>query len=156
MPEYKRFIAYFYEYINGKKQKNAGFAKVELRSGMWRILFRLMTEMCIRDRIREITSEQLYSACRDYLYVKVTDAQKAAAALEEFLDIHDYEIQPEGEVRIFEPADSAAVTQALLEHHIGVVAIYPHRQNLEEYFLELMEEQTPSDPATKKGGRHNA
>ncbi|MCD8012499.1 MAG: hypothetical protein LUG99_04900 [Lachnospiraceae bacterium] len=41
MSEYKRFIAYFYEYINGEKQKNAGFAKVELRNGMWRILFRL-------------------------------------------------------------------------------------------------------------------
>lgn len=41
MPEYRRFIAYFYEYINGKKQKNAGYAKVELRNGMWRILFRL-------------------------------------------------------------------------------------------------------------------
>ena len=44
VPEYRRFIAYFYEYIDGKKQKNAGFAKVELRNGMWRILFRLMTE----------------------------------------------------------------------------------------------------------------
>ena len=33
-----------YEYIDGKKQKNAGFAKVELRNGMWRILFRLNTE----------------------------------------------------------------------------------------------------------------
>lgn len=43
MPEYRRFIAYFYEYIDGKKQKNAGFAKVELRNGMWRILFRLTT-----------------------------------------------------------------------------------------------------------------
>lgn len=41
MPEYRRFIAYFYEYIDGKKAGNAGFAKVELRSGMWRILFRL-------------------------------------------------------------------------------------------------------------------
>ena len=41
MPEYKRFIAYFYEYIDGRKQKNAGFAKVELRNGMWRILFRI-------------------------------------------------------------------------------------------------------------------
>lgn len=41
MPEYRRFIAYFYEYIDGKKQKNAGFAKVELRNGMWRILFRV-------------------------------------------------------------------------------------------------------------------
>lgn len=44
MPEYKRFVAYFYEYINGKKEKNAGFVKVELRNGMWRILFRLTTE----------------------------------------------------------------------------------------------------------------
>ena len=44
MSEYRRFIAYFYEYIDGKKQKNAGFAKVELRNGMWRILFRLNTE----------------------------------------------------------------------------------------------------------------
>lgn len=41
MPEYRRFIAYFYEYIDRKKQGNAGFAKVELRNGMWRILFRL-------------------------------------------------------------------------------------------------------------------
>lgn len=41
MPEYRRFIAYFYEYIDGRKGNNAGFAKVELRSGMWRILFRL-------------------------------------------------------------------------------------------------------------------
>lgn len=44
MPEYRRFIAYFYEYIERKKEKNAGFAKVELRNGMWRILFRLMPE----------------------------------------------------------------------------------------------------------------
>ncbi|MCD8347371.1 MAG: hypothetical protein LUD16_05340 [Lachnospiraceae bacterium] len=41
MSEYRRFVAYFYEYIDGKKQGNAGFAKVELRNGMWRILFRL-------------------------------------------------------------------------------------------------------------------
>ncbi|MCD7882111.1 MAG: hypothetical protein LUI87_00120 [Lachnospiraceae bacterium] len=41
MSEYKRFVAYFYEYIDGKKQKNAGFAKVELRDGLWRVLFRL-------------------------------------------------------------------------------------------------------------------
>ncbi|MDO4323908.1 MAG: hypothetical protein Q4C61_15440 [Lachnospiraceae bacterium] len=45
MPEYRRFIAYFYEYIDGKKQRSAGFAKVELRNGMWRLLFRLTTEI---------------------------------------------------------------------------------------------------------------
>ncbi len=41
MSEYRRFVSYFYEYIDGRKQKNAGFAKVELRNGMWRILLRL-------------------------------------------------------------------------------------------------------------------
>ncbi|MCC8105593.1 MAG: hypothetical protein LIO99_06245 [Clostridiales bacterium] len=41
MSEYRRFVAYFYEYADGKKQQNAGFAKVELRDGMWRVLFRL-------------------------------------------------------------------------------------------------------------------
>lgn len=45
MPEYRRFIAYFYEYIDEKKQKNAGFAKVELRNGMWRILFRVAADV---------------------------------------------------------------------------------------------------------------
>lgn len=44
MPEYRRFISYFYEYTDGKKRRNAGFAKVELRNGMWRILFRINAE----------------------------------------------------------------------------------------------------------------
>ncbi|MCD8023208.1 MAG: hypothetical protein LUF30_09650, partial [Lachnospiraceae bacterium] len=48
MPEYRRFVAYFYEYIDGKKQKNAGFAKVELRNGMWRVLFRLTIPMSLK------------------------------------------------------------------------------------------------------------
>lgn len=58
MPEYRRFIAYFYEYIDGKKQKNSGFTKVELRDGMWRILLRLTT------RIRPEPPIQVYGFVR--------------------------------------------------------------------------------------------
>lgn len=36
MPDYKRFVGYFYEYIDGKRQRNAGFIKVEERNGIWR------------------------------------------------------------------------------------------------------------------------
>ena len=50
--EYKRFIAFFYEYIDGKRQKNAGFAKVELRNGMWRLLFRLNTGILLDQPIQ--------------------------------------------------------------------------------------------------------
>lgn len=46
MSEYRRFIAYFYEYIDGRKQQNAGFVKVELRNGLWRFFLRLTVEVC--------------------------------------------------------------------------------------------------------------
>ena len=34
MAEYRRFIAYVYEYRNGKKSDNCGFVKVEVRNGL--------------------------------------------------------------------------------------------------------------------------
>ena len=46
MPEYRRFICYFYEYTDGRKQRNAGFAKVELRDGVWRILLKINAGSC--------------------------------------------------------------------------------------------------------------
>lgn len=37
MADYHRFVAYIYEYINGRKSRNTGFAKVESRNGICRI-----------------------------------------------------------------------------------------------------------------------
>lgn len=37
MADYHRFVAYIYEYVNGKKMQNTGFAKIELRNGICRI-----------------------------------------------------------------------------------------------------------------------
>ena len=44
MPEYRRFIAYFYEYIDGKRRRNAGFVKAEQRNGVWRLQVQLRSE----------------------------------------------------------------------------------------------------------------
>lgn len=41
MPDYRRFIAYFYEYIDGKRQRNAGFVKAEQRNGIWKLNLQL-------------------------------------------------------------------------------------------------------------------
>ncbi len=41
MAEYRRFVAYIYEYTNGKKQRNTGFAKVESRNGICRLQVQL-------------------------------------------------------------------------------------------------------------------
>lgn len=41
MAEYRRFVAYIYEYVNGIKGENAGFVKVESRNGVCRIQLHL-------------------------------------------------------------------------------------------------------------------
>lgn len=39
--EYRRFISYIYEYQRGRKQTNCGYAKVEIRSGVFRLRLHL-------------------------------------------------------------------------------------------------------------------
>ena len=41
MPGYRRFIAYVYEYVQGKKGDGKGFIKVEARNGICRMSFKL-------------------------------------------------------------------------------------------------------------------
>lgn len=41
MPGYRRFIAYVYEYVQGKKGNGKGFIKVEARNGICRMSFKL-------------------------------------------------------------------------------------------------------------------
>lgn len=63
MPEYRRFVSYFCEYVDGKKQKSAGFAKVELRNEMWRILLKLTAQ------IRQDASVQVCGFVRESGYL---------------------------------------------------------------------------------------
>lgn len=45
MAEYQRFVAYFYEYINGKRTGNAGFVRVNRRNGGYRLHLQLRREI---------------------------------------------------------------------------------------------------------------
>ena len=110
--------------------------------------------------IREISAQELASQCRDYLYLKTSDSKTAAVLLEQRLGIRSYEVHPEGEIRIFSSVDSSAVTSVLSEAGIAVYAIYPHQQDLEEYFLSLMGRETSEtgteNSRARKGGRRHA
>ena len=43
MSEYRHFIAYIYEYEDGKKTKNAGFVKVNIRNGVCRMQMKIQS-----------------------------------------------------------------------------------------------------------------
>lgn len=105
--------------------------------------------------VKEISKEELAAECKDYLYLKTADSKMAAVLLEENLQIRDYEVRPEGEIRIFQKADPGQITGVMASAGIPVYAIYSHQQDLEGYFLELMGKERKK-ASSEKGGRQYA
>lgn len=116
--------------------------------------FGIIKDGCL---IQELTSEELNIRCRDYLYLKTGDPKTASVILEQRLGITDYEVRPDGEIRIFEEADPSAVTQEMAKSGVNVYAVYSHQQDLEGYFIELMgQEEKQPERAGQKGGKRHA
>lgn len=94
----------------------------------------------IRDgrMVQQITAAELSSQCRDYIALQTPDPHRAAALLEEKLHLYDYTVRPEGELRIYDAADPARINAALMEGGAAVRSIGIHRQELEDYFLQMM------------------
>ena len=111
--------------------------------------------------VKEISKEELEGECKDYLYLKTSDSQMAAVLLEEKLGIQNYEVRPEGEIRIYQKGEPGEITRVMAAAGISVYAIYGHQQDLEGYFLDLMGKEAAGNPnsgkaSAKKGGRGHA
>lgn len=89
--------------------------------------------------VEQITAGELEQKCADYLHLKTSQPQKAAALLEQAFHLTRWEMRPEGEIRIYQAVDAKAVGQALAQAGIAVEELGLHRQDLEGYFLERME-----------------
>lgn len=88
--------------------------------------------------VQQLSAEELALRCKDYLHLRVADAKRAAVLLEQQLGAKQYEVRPEGELRIYDKLDPAAVNGVLAAAGVPVQEIYLHGQDLEGYFLELM------------------
>ena len=86
--------------------------------------------------IEQISAKELEAKCNDYIHLKTPDTKRAVVALEEKLGIRHYEIRPDGEIRIYERNNQ--ISKVLLEQGIVVEELFRHQQDLERYFLELM------------------
>lgn len=86
----------------------------------------------------EFNQKELQNHCRCCLKLKVNDLNLAVNVLETIIDIKDYDILPENIIRIFESTDkSGFINGELVRNGVVVEYIYPIRQDLEEYFMEL-------------------
>ena len=86
----------------------------------------------------EITAEELSQKCTDYLCLRCSEPQRAAALLEKELLLRRWEMRPEGELRVYDTVEAKAVGEVLAQAGIVLEEMSQHRQDLESYFLERM------------------
>ena len=99
--------------------------------------------------IKELTSEELLEQCQQCISVKVDDIAKATAVIETVLNTKNYKVVGDNEVRIYDRLDDTAeVTFQLNANGIRVAGLSQVGDNLEDYFVGLVE--------GAKGGGHNA
>lgn len=89
--------------------------------------------------VKELSAQELEQTCRNYLCVRLDKAPAAAKLLKQSIPLGHYELADEmRELRLFGVTDSRAVNRLLLEKGSEVDEIFIHKQDLEEYFLNLM------------------
>ena len=88
--------------------------------------------------VEQITAEELANKRKDYLSVKVENANEAAAILKQELKNVSCQITADDEIHIPNFKDSKLVNRILYSNDFNVIEVFLHQQDLEEYFIELM------------------
>lgn len=90
--------------------------------------------------IEEFDAEELEERCKRCQKIKVNDVSLASRILEEKLAITNYDVLENKEIRIFEKIDEAAViNRALMEGGAELYESYLAGQDLEGYFMDLLD-----------------
>ncbi len=90
--------------------------------------------------LREMTAEELNANCPTFVALKTDDMQKARAILERAFGRVEYD-EDHGELRVFGKTTAEDVAKYLFENFgIAVSEIRTAKINLEEYYIDLMQE----------------
>ena len=89
--------------------------------------------------IQEISKDQLDEKCKEYLSIEVDNTEKACFVLEEMTEEIEYEVKDQTALHIYNYTDSSKLISEFVNEGIAVQSATFHNQDLEEYFLSLME-----------------
>ena len=90
--------------------------------------------------IREISKAEFETLSEDYIVLKTADKEKACQVLKEQIQLQFKVVNPENEIHIFgQEQDVKQILKELTLSDVAIDEIYYARQNLEEYFTQLVE-----------------
>ena len=89
--------------------------------------------------VKEISAKELNEKCKSYLEIKVTNANKLTALLEERLGYSDYKVLPGEVIQLFdENRDSQKISELIVKNGIGLIYLEEKSINLENYYMSLI------------------
>ena len=89
--------------------------------------------------VKEISSTELNEKCKSYLEIKVTNANKLTALLEEKLGYSDYKVLPNDIIQLFDGnRDPQKISELIVKNGIGLNCIEEKTINLENYYMSLI------------------
>lgn len=88
--------------------------------------------------LEQVSAQEIQNRCRDCLVVRVMDTDMAAAALEQ-IKIRDFEVLPEGVIRIYSHLDRPQdISETIVKSGAALVGMETKTASLEDYFLQLI------------------
>ncbi len=91
--------------------------------------------------LKEITKQELDIECSRCIAVKTDDIKRAAAVIEEKMNISDYKVIDSEEIRIYdENVNPTELNKVLIQNDINISGIFESGVSLEDYFKQLVGE----------------
>ncbi|MFT9849452.1 ABC transporter ATP-binding protein [Aneurinibacillus sp. REN35] len=86
--------------------------------------------------LEQVTIEELHAKCQQFLHIKVNHPEKAAAIIESSLSTNDFEVMPDGCIKLFDYVDTPGKVSSILVHEgLVIEQLMPMGQDLETYFI---------------------
>ncbi|MEK4485666.1 ATP-binding cassette domain-containing protein [Psychrobacillus sp. FSL H8-0484] len=89
--------------------------------------------------IEQMSLNELEEKCQKYLYIKVDNTEKAATIIETVLSTNDFEVMPDGVIRLYKYLNQPGIVSTTLVNEGLVIEEFKSMgQDLESYFTNLI------------------
>lgn len=89
--------------------------------------------------LEELTAKELDEKCKQHIRIKVDDSTKGAVVLEEIVGTSDFEVMPDGTIKLYNKLeDVRKVSMDLTNHGLIIEHLSQDGDSLESYFSRLI------------------
>lgn len=91
--------------------------------------------------INQLTAEEMSKQCKKNYHIDTNDNEKATVVLEQTLNIHEFDVDEDGSIHLYEKIDEAeTISRTLFEAGIIPTTLQMVEANLEQFYMDMVKE----------------